>query len=376
MKDLQDIRKKIDEVDNRLLEIFEERMQLAHSVAEYKKSRGLPVYDRTREEEKLAALKDRTKHEKNKALVMDLFSQIMAMSRRVQHGEMDTLGDFGFIEADQIPAGRAGVVYYGETGSYTEAAMLEYFKGDADGIPLGTFREVMQALKEQKAEYGVLPMENSSTGTLTDSFDLLAEYDNYIIGEHVIRIDHNLWGLPEAGLSDIRTVYSHRQGLLQCSSFLNANPEIRLVEGGSTAGCARRIVEEGDITRAAIASRRAGETYGLKLLKASIHNDRNNSTRFIIISNKRIYYKGARRISLCFVLPHKSGSLYHMLSHFIHNNINMTRIESRPIQGKAFEYRFFVDIEGNLQDPSVKNALLCIREEALEMKILGSFNPV
>jgi chorismate mutase/prephenate dehydratase len=146
-------------------------------------------------------------------------------------------------------------------------------------------------------------------------------------------------------------------------------------DGGSTAASARKVLEEADITQAAIASKRAGEFYGLQLLQEAIHNEDHNSTKFIIITNKRIYDKNAKRISICFALPHKSGSLYHMLSHFIYNNINMTKIESRPISGKAFEYRFFVDIEGNLDMPSVKNALHCIKEEAIEMKILGSFAP-
>jgi chorismate mutase/prephenate dehydratase len=377
MVDLQESRKKIDEVDRKLLELFEYRMQLASEVAEYKRSTGMPVFDPVREEAKLAELRTMTQDEANKTAVTDLFTQIISMSRRLQYSMLDSSFRLGFTAVDSVEADRnTKVVFFGEKGSYTEQAMLEYFKNEVNGIPTGTFGEVMQAVKEGKAEYGVLPLENSSTGTLSDIFDLLAEYDNVIIGEHVIKIKHNLWGLPGAELSDIRTVYSHRQGLLQCSGFLKAHPEMKPVEFGSTAGCARRILEEGDITQAAIASLRAGEAHGLKLLQPSIHDDETNSTRFIIISNRKIYDKRAERTSLCFVLPHKSGSLYHMLSHFIYNKINMTRIESRPITGKAFEYRFFVDIEGRIDDPAVKNALHCIGLEAHEMKILGSFLPV
>jgi chorismate mutase/prephenate dehydratase len=234
----------------------------------------------------------------------------------------------------------------------------------------------MQAVKEESVDFGVLPIENSSTGTLSDIFDLLSEYNNFIIGEHLVKIEHNLWGIPGAEITDIRKVYSHRQGLLQCAGFLKNHSEFEQIEKGSTAGCARFILEEKDITQAAIASRRAGEAYGLKLLCASIHDEDHNSTRFIVICNKKMYQKGAERTSICFELPHKSGSLYHMLSHFIYNNINMTKIESRPIAGKAFAYRFFVDIEGSLDAPAVKNALHCIKEEAIEMKILGCYVPV
>lgn len=377
MVDLQESRRKIDEVDRKLLELFEYRMQLASEVAEYKKSTGLPVYDPVREEEKLKELRTLTRAEENQVAVVDLFTQIISMSRRKQYSLLDDSFHLGFTAVDRFGTDQnTKVVFFGEKGSYTEQAMLEYFKQDVNGIPTATFGEIMQAVKEGRAEYGVLPLENSSTGTLSDIFDLLAEYDNVIIGEHVIKIEHHLWGLPGAKLSDIQRVYSHRQGLLQCSGFLKQYPEIEQVEFGSTAGCARKILEEGDPAQAAIASIRAGEHLGLRLLQSSIHNDQSNSTRFIIISNRRIYYKGAERTSLCFVLPHKSGSLYHMLSHFIYNKINMTRIESRPIAGKAFEYRFFVDIEGSLESPAVKNALHCIELEALEMKLLGSFLPV
>lgn len=377
MIDLQDSRRKIDEVDRRILELFEKRMQLTMDVAEYKRSTGMPVFDSSREEEKIASLTALTKNEFNQSAVADLFTQIMSMSRRLQYTLLDHSFHLGLQAVDHFEADvDTMVAYYGETGSYTEQAMQEYFKTEVTGIPMGTFGEVMQAIKEGKAEYGVLPIENSSTGTLSDIYDLLAEYDNLIIGEHVVKIEHNLWGLPGAEISGIRKVYSHRQGLLQCSGFLKQHEQMKPIEGGSTASCARRILEEKDITQAAIASRRAGEHVGLRLLQGSIHNDETNSTRFIIITNEKVYYKGAKRTSICFELPHKSGALYHMLSHLIYNNINMTRIESRPIPGKAFQYRFFVDIEGNLEQPSVKNALHCISEEAIEMKILGSFLPV
>ncbi|MDF2943242.1 MAG: hypothetical protein K0S01_2100 [Herbinix sp.] len=377
MVDLQESRKKIDEVDEKLVELFEYRMQLAMDVADYKRSVGKPIYDSEREEEKLKALAALTKHEFNKTAVADLFKQIMSMSRTLQYTLLDNLESLGFTSVDNLDSEKTTkVAFYGEKGSYTEQAMLEYFKSGITGIPMETFGQVMQAIKDGEATYGVLPIENSSTGTLSDIFDLLAEYDNFIIGEHLVKIEHNLWGIPGAKISDIKKIYSHRQGLLQCSEFLKQHSDIKQIEGGSTAGSARRILEEGDITQAAIASKRAGECHGLQLLQEAIHNEVNNSTRFIIISNQKIYKKEAKRTSICFAMSNKSGSLYHMLSHFIYNNINMTKIESRPIVGKAFAYRFFVDIDGGLDDPSVKNALHCIKEEAIEMKILGSYIPL
>lgn len=377
MIDLLESRKKIDEIDRQMVELFEHRMNLAMDIADYKKSVGKPIYDAAREEEKLTSLMALTQNEFNKKAVNDLFKQMMSMSRRLQYTLLENQESLGFTSIDQVIRDKATrVAFYGEKGSYTEQAMIEYFKTEVDGIPLQTFGEVMQAIKDGKAQYGVLPIENSSTGTLSDIFDLLAEYDNTIIGEHMVKIEHNLWGLPGAKLSEINKVYSHRQGLLQCSEFLKQHPDMKQIEGGSTAGSARRILEEQDATQAAIASKRAGECNGLMLLKEGIHNEDHNTTRFIIITNQRIYLKDAMQTSICFALPHKSGALYHMLSNFIYNNINMTKIESRPIAGKAFAYRFFVDIEGSLDNPAVKNALHCIKEEAIEMKILGSYIPV
>lgn len=377
MDDIIKIRKEIDEVDNKILRLFEDRMELVSEVLEYKKNHRLPVYDPAREEEKLKSLKDSVRNKRNADAVTELFSQIMAISRRTQYAALNISDDLGFTPVDEFEAGQDTVIaYFGEKGSYTEQAMLEYFNGQGKGLPMKTFEDVMEALKENRVDYGVLPIENSSTGTLSDIFDLLAEYDNYIIGEHVVAIDHNLWGLPNAEFSDIKRVYSHRQGFMQCSDFLKQHPYLELVDGGSTADAAKKVSMDNDITEAAIAGRRAGEIYGLKLLRSSIHNEEHNQTRFIIITNKRKYKREAKRISICFVLPHKSGALYHMLSHFIHNSINLTKIESRPIKGEAFRYRFFIDFEGSLEDVGVKNALYGIKKEALEMKILGSYVPV
>ena len=377
MKDLAEIRKEIDQVDKKLLELFELRMGLSLDVADYKKQRGMPVYDAEREKTKLEKLREMSKNKENADAVSDLFTQIMLLSRRAQYGALKIYDDLGFTSVDKIQLEKTSkIAYYGETGSYTEQAMLEYFNKQGIGIPMNTFEEVMKALTIGQADYGVLPIENSSTGTLSDIFDLLAEYDNYILGEHVINIDHNLWGLPGANMKEIKRVYSHPQGLLQCSNFLKKYPMIEQLEGGSTASCARRVLQENDKTQAAIASKRAGETYGLELLQASIHNEEHNQTRFIVISSKRIYLSTAKRISICFVLPHRSGSLYHILSHFIHNNINLTRIESRPTKGKAFNYRFFVDFEGSLEDDQIKNTLYSIKEDSLAQKLLGCYVPV
>ena len=178
-------------------------------------------------------------------------------------------------------------------------------------------------------------------------YDLLVEFENYIVGEQIIRCEHCLLGLENAEISDIRTVYSHQQGLSQCKSFLQEHRDWKQIPLENTAMAAKKVAEDGDVTA--------------------------NSTRFIIVTNQRIYQKDAKKISICFETPHTSGSLYNILSHFIYNNLNMFGIQSRPIPGRNWEYRFFIDFEGNLNDSAVKNALRGIREEATNMKILGNY---
>ena len=201
----------------------------------------------------------------------------------------------------------------------------------------------------------------------------MVEYDNCIVGEQIIKIDHALLGLPEAELSDITDVYSHPQALMQCGSYLESHREWEKHSLKNTAMAAQKIKADGKKNKAAIASSLTADIYGLKILEESIQENKTNATRFIIVSGKRIFTRNAVKISVCFEIPHESGSLYHMLSHFIYNGINMNRIESRPVQGKNWEYRFFIDFDGNLNDASVQNALQGLKEETISLKILGNY---
>ena len=265
------------------------------------------------------------------------------------------------------------VYYFGAPGSHTQQAMENFFVSPVQGISCQSFQGVMEAVQEGRAEYGVLPIENSSTGGITANYDLLLDFKNAIVGQYVMKIDQCLVGLPGTSLSEIRKVYSHPQGLAQCSVYMNAHPEYTGIEYDSTAAAAQKVATEGDPVQAAIASRRAAKEYGLEVLADSIQQEKNNCTRFIIIGQQEIYTQESNKLALCIELPHKSGSLYRILSHFLYNDLNMTQIESRPIPGRNWEYRFFVDVEGNLDDPAVQNALRGIREEAAFMRVLGNF---
>ncbi len=377
MVDLKDSREEIDRIDQQIVALFERRMQVAQDVAEYKRSIGKPVFDKEREDAKLAAVKKLCTNDFNGHAVKEVFKQLMSISRRYQYTLNHESAKSAFSVLSNLPRTQdVKVVFFGAPGSYSEQAMEECFGSRVQGTPAATFHEVMSAVRENRADFGVLPIENTTTGGITDSYDLLVEFDNYIVGEHVLRIDQALLGLPGASLRDIRTVYSHGQGILQSRKFLEGHPQMRAVESGSTAGGARKVAEEKDPSQAAIASVRAAEKYGLCVLAEKINYEDTNATRFIIITNRKEHLDAADKVSICFSLPHETGSLYNMLSNIIYNDLNMTKIESRPLPGRNFEYRFFVDFEGSLQQAAVQNTLACIRAEALEMKILGNYRTI
>jgi chorismate mutase/prephenate dehydratase len=376
MTDLKELRDEIDVIDRQIVELFEKRMAVSKEVAEYKISTGKKVFDRNREVAKIDTVKSLTHNEFNKHGVEELFQQIMAMSRKLQYqllAENGVIGRLPFIAVDEIERSKVRVVFQGVEGAYSQAAMKQYFQDDITYFHVEQWRDAMEAIAEGSADFAVLPIENSTAGSVSDMYDLLVEFENYIVGEQIIRCEHKLLGLPGAQLSDIRRVYSHQQALSQCKPYLEEHRDWKKIPLENTAVAAKRVAEEKDVSQAAIASAFASDYFGLQVLADKIYVNEANSTRFIIVTNQRIFRRDADKISICFELPHISGSLYNMLSHFIYNNVNMTKIESRPITGRNWEYRFFVDFEGNLNDSSVKNALRGIREEAINMRILGNY---
>ena len=374
--DLKESREKIDKIDKEIARLFEERMEVATDVAAYKRSTGKKVLDPVREEEKIQALRALTDNEFNKTGIEDLFRQIMSISRKYQYqmlgAEHDVEQKFRQVDAFDVDEDTR-IACFGEHGAYTEQAMEEVFGKNITAINRESFREVMEMVANGEAKYGVLPIENSSTGGITDVYDMLLDYDVTVVAEHVVKVEQALMGIKGTKLEDIRTVYSHPQGILQCSKFLEKHPQIVAKTFASTSGSARKVAEEGDKTQAAIASKRAAEIFGLDVIQESINFEKNNYTRFIVISNQKIFLSNANKISLSFEIKHEAGALYNMLSSFYYNNLNLTKIESRPIENKSWEYRFFVDIEGNLDEASVQNALRGVKEEAAFMRVLGNF---
>ena len=373
--DLLELRNELDGIDKQIVELYEKRMNVCGQVAEYKIETGKRVFDKEREKQKLEAVRALTHNDFNAYGVTELFEQIMAMSRKLQYrllAEHDSVGKLSFSKVDHFDTSKCRVVFQGAEGAYSQAAMIQYFGEGVNCFHVDTFRDAMLAIDEGSADFAVLPIENSSAGIVSEIYDLLVEFENYIVGEQIIPINHCLLGCAGTKISDIRTVYSHAQSLMQSAHYLQEKGW-QQISMKNNAFAAQKVAEDKNPTEAAIASEYAAKVYGLEILEKGVHDLKENSTRFIIITNQKVFSKDASKISLCFEVNHESGALYHALSHLIYNGLNMTKIESRPLEGRNWEYRFFVDFEGNMEDSAVKNALRGLREETRNMKILGNY---
>lgn len=376
MLNLTEIRKDIDEIDKQLVELFEKRMKLTSDVAKFKISTGKKVLDKQREAEKIKAINKLIKNPENMHAIDELFSQIMANSRKYQYMLLEQNGQSlrePYEKVDSIRKEGVKVVYQGVPGAYSYAAMKNYFGADVDNFNVSTWRDCMEAVKEGRADYAVLPIENSTAGIVADVYDLLQEYNNYIVAETYVKVEHVLLGLPGTDLNKVTTVYSHPQGLMQCDLFLDKHKNWKRISQANTAVAAKVLVDENDKTHVAIASKEAAELYGLEVLQTGIADFDNNTTRFVIVTNTRRFVKDAKKTSIVFETANEAGTLYNILSHIIYNELNMNKIESRPIEGRQWEFRFFVDFEGNIDDANVMNALRGIEEEAKAIKLLGNY---
>ena len=291
MRDLQEIRKEIDEIDDQIVALYESRMKLTSDVAEYKIGTGKKIFDKEREESKLNTLEKKASTDFTRNGIRELFEQIMAMSRKKQY---QLLTEHGIVEepefkrVERLDCRNARIVFQGLEGAYSQQAMEEFFGENCDNFHVDSWKDAMEAIRSGKADYAVLPIENSSAGIVSENYDLLVEYDNYIVGEQILKIDHALLGLPGTKESDIKSVYSHKQSLMQCSDFLDAHGEWEKCSLSNNAVAARKVREDNRQDQAAIASARNAKIYGLSVLRESIQNNKNNSTRFIIVTGDKI----------------------------------------------------------------------------------------
>jgi prephenate dehydratase len=265
------------------------------------------------------------------------------------------------------------VAYQGIPGAYSEAAILEYFPPETQPVAYESFEAVFSAVQELSCECGILPIENSLAGSIHRNYDLLLQYPSAIVGEHYLRVEHCLIGLPGVRLDEVRRVISHPQALAQCEGYLR-----RLGVSSSatfdTAGSVKIVLDQGDRTQAAVASRRTANLYDMAVLAEGIEDDPANYTRFIVISAQPVVPTGEAKTSIVFTLKNNiPGALFKALSVFALREIDLTKIESRPLVGKPWEYQFYIDFAGSVVDGPVQHALENLGEYALSLRVLGSY---
>lgn len=360
---LKEYRDKIDEIDEKMIKLFEERMEVVTKVGEYKKAHNINIKNSAREDEVIEKNISRVS-EGLKEEAKEFFIDLMAISRKYQSKLINKKSNFSNVK----------IGYPGVEGSFCHEALLEYFKGsDYESKNYEEFEDVFSALKNGDIEYAVLPIENSSTGSINNVCDFLRQYEFYIIGEQLVSIDQNLVGIDGAEITDIKEVYSHTQGFAQSSLFLKSHRDWKLIPYHNTAISAKHVKEMNDKSKAAIASKEAAKIYNLHIIKEGINDNRNNTTKFIIVGKKLSDNNKNNKISVVFSLKHKAGSLYNVLRYFADNSINLLKIDSRPREETNWEYFFYIDFEGNIKDENVKRAIESLKKNSSYFRLLGCY---
>ena len=360
---LELIRKEIDKADSQLAEVMEKRLEVVTQVAAFKKSKGMPVKDKNREAKVIAKVARLLENKAYSIAVKTIMRGI------IDHGCV--LGETALVE----PSDRTfEVACFGPAGSFTHQALEDYFRGRKfNRHHYNTFEEVITSISNGDMDYAVLPIENSSTGGITEVYDLLRQADCHIVGEQCVKIEQNLLGCEGATLQSIKTVYSHPQGFKQSKEFFRDYPHMEQVPFFSTSKSAEEVAEKQDITLGAVAGKAAADLYNLKVIAPAINSNSNNYTRFIIIAKKPEIIPNANKITLIVAVKHETGSLYKMLASFYHTGLNLMNLESRPMVGKSWEYYFFIDVTGNLSDPLVSDVMDEVRSKSTYVKILGNY---
>ena len=371
MKTLEQCRNEIDEIDQQLIQLFEKRMNVAKDVVSYKIANDLQIFQPDREKAVIEKNVARINNPQLKKYGHKFIQEMMNLSKDYQADFIPNhlnLNPVFPLKHDQS----LYVGFQGVDGAFSKQALETYFLKEVKVKNYDQFVDVFIALKNEEIQYGIVPIENSSTGAINDIYDLIRDYGFYIVGEENILITQNLLGLENTDINKVKEVYSHPQGLAQSSAFLNETSWKR-IPYLNTAMSAKLVAQLKDPTKVAIASIKAAELYGLKVLKDNIQNDKNNHTRFIVIGKQLESMPDYDRISIVCTLKHEVGSLYKMLEIIKDYELNMVRIESRPLTQKPWEYYFYIDFDGNLKQEQVQRALEKMKQHAKTLRILGAF---
>lgn len=373
--DLLELRKEIDKIDSQLIPLLLERMGISQQVAQYKVENGIPVLNEKREQEILDNVAEKC-GEQGEA-IKTVFAATMDASRALQHKiigggkELRELINDSLIN-DTLSAGGKPVACQGVDGAYSGVTANTLFP-DSEVKFYKQFEDVFEAVNKGEAVYGVIPVENSTAGSVHESYDLIMKYRFYVVGAYDLKIEHCLCAKENTKYENVNDVYSHPQALSQCSNFLK-NFDFTGINYSNTAAAAKYVSNSSRDDLAVICSERAAKKYGLKILKRNIQNNSENKTRFIVISKKLIIPNDANKISLIFSLAHRTGSLYRVLGRFSMAGLNLTKLESRPVEDGSFNYYFYADILGNIRDESTLDLLCALYDELPEFEFLGNFN--
>ena len=380
MEELKDLREKIDAIDQQMVDLFKQRMEVSKEVAAYKQEHGLPTLDAGRERALLAKVGSLA-GEDLADYTESVFRSIMAASRSYQkqcEGSGSPVYE-GIRTAlsttpDLFPQ-RATVACQGIEGAYSQIACDSIFKSPTI-LYFDTFDHVFKAVESGMCQYGILPIENSTAGSVNATYDLMTRHNFSIVRSARLKVSHNLLAKAGTGLPDIKEVFSHEQAINQCSAFLSGLKGVKVTVVPNTAVAARMVSQSERRDVAALSSRFCGKTYGLELLRANVQNRDNNYTRFICISQKPEIYPGADRTSLMMTLPHTPGALYHVLSKFYALGINLQKLESRPLPDREFEFMFYFDLECSVYAPEMERLFRDLEEESEQCRYLGTYQEV
>ena len=377
---LEELRLKIDEVDDKLVRLVEERMDIAAEIAEYKKQSGTPVLNSKREREKLADVTGKTRDDL-KGYMQSLYSLMFDLSRSYQkriiqnNTELYTSIKQAIEETPKVFPSNVTVACQGVEGAYSQIACERAFK-TPNIVYLNTFEGVFNAISRGLCDYGVLPIENSTAGSVKQVYDLMISHNFNIVKSVRIKIDHNLLAKRGTKLSDIKEIISHEQAINQCAGFLKTLDGVKVTCVENTAVAAKMVAESDRQDLAALSSHNCAELYGLSCLETSVQDNGNNHTRFICISKKPEIYPGADRTSIMAVLPHKPGALYKMLSKFYTLGIDLLKLESRPIPDRDFEFMFYFDFQTSVYSDEFVELICELDDVCEEFKYLGSYSEV
>ncbi len=376
---LDDLRKDIDKIDKELIKLFEKRMDVATKIAEYKKKNDMNVLDVQRQRQKLADICEQTDDEDMKRYLRTLYSVIFELSCSKQNKllkkdtELIKKINKAIEKTDRMFPQAALVACQGVEGAYSQHACEKLFESP-NIMYMNTFEGVFNAIDKGLCRYGMLPLENSTAGSVNAIYDLMQKYDAYIVRSVRVKIDHNLLVKKGTKLKEIREIYSHEQAINQCSEYIKKlGNKVKVTICENTAMAAKFVAESDRKDVAALSSRACAELYGLECLAGSVQDKGNNYTRFICISKKLEIYPGSDKTSMMMILPHKPGALYKVLSRFYAVGINLEKLESRPLPDRDFEFMFYFDLNTSIYSEQYAQIINELDELCEEYKYLGSY---